>query len=115
MNLCAPHIQKVDLRQLSFDRLSRAHDPSCVELFLRDQADEPTDYKIYSMDEQIEEIAAMIVNNHTILQEVGWDWSQIEMIGKDLTKRLKRMANNLYSRMCSTSFCHASPSNVLPV
>ena len=43
------------------------------ELLLRDQADEPTDYKIYSMDEQIEEIAAMIVNNHTILQEVGWD------------------------------------------
>ena len=91
MNLCTPHIQKVDLLQLSFDRLSRAHDPSCVEkkeeeLLLRDQADEPTDHKIYFMDKQMEEIAAMIVNNHTILQEVGWDRSQIEMIGKDLTR-----------------------------
>ena len=118
MNLCAPHIQKVDLRQLSFDRLSRAHDPSCVEkieeeLLLRDQADEPTDHKIYFRDEQIEEIAAMIVNNHTILQEVGWDQSQIEMIGKDLTKRLKRMANNLYlstldtitPRLCIRCIC----------
>ena len=98
-NICAPHIKKVDIRQLSFDGLARAHKPSWVdkkeeELLLKDQTDDPNDHKIYS-SEQIEELASMIVTNHTILQEVGWDPDQIEMICKDLKKRLKRMANNV--------------------
>ena len=95
-NLTAPHIRFVDVRCLTFADLAQAHKPEWVQdkeesLDPEFEQEEPPAIEKKFTPEQIEEIANHI-NTTTIINDVGSDPKQIDLICRDLCKELKRRA-----------------------